>query len=201
MIVISHSKGHCGSGYGGAIKNIGMGCVSKKCKKVVHSKVCVPCVDESRCKLCGDCEKLCTYKAIKVGDKWSIKPGLCVGCNECIKNCPQKALSEKNESLGHMLAYSSKAATAHMKKILFVNVLRKITKNCDCFPNPYPIICEDIGIAISDDMVSIDKASIDLIEKKMSKTFIEIQSIDPLDQTRTGEKIGLGSSKYTLERA
>ena len=201
MIDISHSKGHCGAGYGGAIKNIGMGCVSKKCKKLVHSQICVPAVDQDKCKMCGKCEKLCEQGAITVGKKWNIKAGLCVGCNECIKSCPQKALSPKNEGLCQMLAYATKAATSHMKKILFVNVLLKITKNCDCFPNSLPIIADDIGIMVSNDMVSIDKASIDTIEKKMGKTFKEIQSIDPLDQINTAERIGLGSSKYTLEMA
>jgi uncharacterized protein len=200
MIVLSHSKGHCGAGYGGAIKNIGMGCVSKKCKKLVHSQICVPEVDEKKCTLCGKCESVCEQKAISVKERWVIKAGLCVGCNECIKMCPNKALNYKTESLCHMLAYASKAATSHMKKILFVNVLLKITKNCDCFSNALPIICDDIGLLASDDMVSIDKASIDLIENKMKKTFKEINSIDPIDQIITSEKIGLGSSRYTLEK-
>jgi len=199
MIVISHAKGHCGAGYGGAIKNIGMGCVSKKCKKTVHSTISVPVVSE-KCTLCGMCEKVCRQKAIKVDKKWEIKAGLCVGCGECIKCCPQKALNYKKESLCQMLAYASEAVTKHMKSILYINVLLKITKNCDCCRNALPIIAEDIGILVSDDIVSIEKASIDMIEGKMKKTFKEIQSIDPLDQIRTAERIGLGSSKYLLEK-
>jgi uncharacterized protein len=200
MIVISHGKGHCAAGFGGAIKNIGMGCVSKKCKRIVHSEICVPVADESKCTLCGKCEKLCKQNAIRVDKKWSTKAGLCVGCNECINNCPQKALKYKKESLSNMLAYSSKAATIHMKKMLFINVLMKITKNCDCFPNALPIIADDIGMMVSEDMVSVDKASIDIIEGKMKKTFKEINSSDPMEQIRTAEKMGLGSSKYSLEK-
>jgi uncharacterized protein len=200
MIVISHAKGHCAAGFGGAIKNIGMGCASKKCKRFVHTEICAPTVDESKCVLCKDCEKACKQKAIRVDKKWSISLGQCVGCDECIKRCPQKALGYKREKLGHMLAYSSKAATSHMKKMLFVNVLLKITKNCDCFPNALPIIADDIGMMVSDGMVSVDKASIDIIEGKMKKTFLEIHSADPMDQITTAEKMGLGSPKYTLER-
>ena len=200
MIVLSHAKGHGGAGFGGAIKNVGMGCVSGECKKFVHSEMSVPAVDKDKCVLCGICESVCEQKAIKVTDKWEIENGLCVGCGECIKNCPQKALDYKEESLNHMLAYASKAAIKHMKKILYVNVLLKITKYCDCANNALPIICDDIGIMVSDDMVSIDRASIDAIEDRMGKTFLEIHDVNPLEQIQTAEKIGLGESKYSLSR-
>jgi len=198
MIVVSHAKGHGGAGYGGAIKNVGMGCVSKKCKTFVHSEMSVPCVDKNKCVLCGKCEKVCEQHAIKVENQWKIKVGLCVGCGECIKNCPNKALDYKKESLNHMLAYASKAATKHMKKIIYVNVLLKMTKECDCVKNALPIICDDIGVAVSDDMVAVDKASIDLMEKKMGKTFKDIHDVDPIEQITTAEKIGIGKSKYNL---
>jgi len=200
MIVVSHGKGHGGSGFGGAIKNVGMGCVSKKCKRVVHSEISVPAVDEEKCILCGTCERVCEQEAIKVDEEWRIKSGLCVGCGECIKNCPQKALDYKEESLNHMLAYAAKAATKHMKEILYINVLLKITKNCDCATNALPIICDDVGILVSGDMLAIDQASIDLIERKMGRTFQDIHQVDPLDQVRTGEKIDLGSSEYSLTK-
>ena len=197
MIVLSHGKGHGGSGFGGAIKNVGMGCVSKKCKRFVHSEISVPVADPEKCILCGKCEDVCEQKAIKVTDKWRVIPGLCVGCGECFKICPQKAIDYKEESLNHMLAYAAKAATKHKKEILYVNVLLKISKNCDCGPDS-PIISDDVGILVSDDMLAIDKASIDLIEEKMGKTFEDIHQVDPMDQVRTGEKINIGSSEYSI---
>ncbi len=200
MIVLSHGKGHGGAGFGGAIKNLGMGCVSGKCKRIVHSEISVPCPDEGLCTLCGTCEKLCKQGAIKVDKKWQMKVGLCVGCGECIKNCPQKALDYKEESLNHMLAYASKAATQHMKNILYVSVLQKITKQCDCANNSLPIICDDVGFVVSDDMISIDKASIDMIEKKMGKTFLQVNGVDPMDQIKTAEKIKIGTSKYAISK-
>jgi uncharacterized protein len=199
MIVISHSKGHCGAGYGGAIKNVGMGCISRSAKRKVHSEISVPAVDVGKCVLCGQCEKACKQKAISVNDKWNIKSGFCVGCGECIKCCPNKALDYKDEGLCEMLAYASKAATKHMKKMLFVNVLLDITKNCDCMMNALPVICEDIGMVVSDDIVAVDKASMDLIENKMGKTFKEVNKVDPNPQIATAEKIGIGSKKYSLE--
>lgn len=200
MIDFSHAKGHGGAGFGGAVKNLGMGCVSKSCKALVHSEISVPEADTEKCILCGTCENVCEQKAIKVTDKWTVIPGRCVGCGECFKACPEKAIDYKEESLNHMLAYAAKAATKHMKKILYVNVMLKITEKCDCASNALPIICEDIGILVSDDMLAIDKASIDMIEEKMNKTFEEIHSVDPLEQIITGEKIGLGSSKYSVSK-
>lgn len=197
MIVISHGKGHGGAGFGGAIKNVGMGCVSKKSKRKVHSEISVPVADPEKCILCGSCEGVCEQKAIKVSDKWKVTPGLCVGCGECFKACPQKAIDYKEESLNHMLAYASKIAMAHMKKILYINVLLKISKNCDCARDS-PIISDDVGILVSDGMLAIDKASIDLIEEKMGKSFEDIHQIDPMDQINTGEKIQIGSSEYSI---
>ena len=200
MIVLSHGKGHGGAGYGGAIKNLGMGCVSKKCKSIVHSEISVPHPDVNKCTLCGTCEKVCKQKAIKVSDEWRMIPGLCVGCGDCLKACPQKALDYKEEKLNHMLAYATEAVVEHMKEILYINVLLKISKSCDCASFPGPIICEDVGIMVSDDMVSIDKASIDVIETRMGKTFKNINRVDPLEQTETAEKIGLGSQEYKIEK-
>jgi len=199
MIVISHGKGHGGAGFGGAIKNVGMGCVSKKSKRKVHSEISVPVADPEKCILCGTCEKVCEQKAIKVSDEWKVTAGLCVGCGECFKACPQKAIDYKEESLNHMLAYASKPATEHMKKILYVNVLLKISERCDCTRDS-PIICDDIGILVSDDMLAIDKASIDMIEGKMGKTFEEIHQVDPMEQVRTGEKIKIGNSDYSISK-
>lgn len=200
MIVISHSKGHMGAGYGGAIKNIGMGCISRSSKRKVHSEISVPCVDASKCVLCGKCQRVCEQKAIYVSEKWTIRTGLCVGCGECIKSCPKKALDYKFEGLCEMLAYASAAATKHMKKILYVNVLLDITKNCDCMMRALPVICDDIGMVISDDMVSADKASMDLIEKKMGKTFMDVNKVDPNPQVDVAEKLGPGSKEYSLDR-
>lgn len=202
IVAISHVKGHPIPGMGAAIKNFGMGGLSNSSKSFIHDGG-KPVLKKEKCQLCGTCEKVCISghiygkKAIKVSDDWCVNYSCCLGCGHCVKECPYGALSYRIDDFNLLLAMGAKACVQN-KNLLYINVALKITKFCDCGSNSLPIISDDVGILVSNDPVSIDAASADLVEKKMGKTFKEIWGTDAMDQVRCAEKIGMGSAKYEL---
>lgn len=151
IFAISHCKGHMITGFGGAIKNFGMGGVSKSCKGNMHS------ASVSRQIL---------------------------------------SLGTTEMTFDKILALGAKACLSK-KKVLYMNVLMNITKECDCCINSLPIICDDIGYLFSDDPVAIDAASIDLIEETSSK--LKVLRKRPREQVEFAEKIGLGYMDYKIK--
>lgn len=187
MIVISHLTGHPMSGYAATLKNIGMGCVARRGKAMVHAgaETKVKWIKE-RCTFCLRCVRVCASKAISLRDKEIvIDRERCVGCGDCILFCPARALemevihpnpeelaclykgqlcSIATEISQIKLADAVKAVLSTFKegKVGFINDATNITYECDCSPNStVPIIC-DVGFLASKDPVAIDKASIDL---------------------------------------
>ncbi len=171
IFALSHVKGHIQSGMGGAIKNFGMGGVTKETKIKIHDSS-YPVYQKDACTYCGVCAEVCPFDAIKVDEF-------------------------EDADLQFLLACSAKACVQG-KTVLYLNELKRIAKGCDCDPNAGPIICPDIGYLLSDDPVAIDKASLDLIDKVKENVFKKVNKIDPLKQIRYGEQIGLGSSSYQL---
>lgn len=198
VFAISHVKGHNGTGMGGAIKNFGMGGVTKETKKWIHGQA-KPSYKEENCIFCGVCESVCPFNAITVKDKeWIYDPSKCFGCDACVQNCATNALEHHSgHSLQQLIAYAAKASLEG-KQVIYINELKRISKNCDCDPYAGPIICPDIGYLVSTDPVAIDKASLDLIYEQKPDIFKEKDYIDPIDQITYGEEIGLGNSIYNL---
>ncbi len=197
LVAISHVKGHNATGMGGAIKNFGMGGVTRNTKKEMHD-ACRPVYSEEDCIRCGQCETLCPFNAIKIkDDSWIYNQRRCFGCGVCVENCPEQALCYEESDLQYRLACAAKACVQH-KNVIYVNEIKRISKGCDCDPNSGPIICPDIGYVISDDPVAIDAASLDLIDKEKKDLFLKENHVDPRKQIHFGEKIGLGTSKYEL---
>jgi hypothetical protein len=196
ILAISHVKGHIQAGFGGAIKNFGMGGVTKETKKLIHS-FCEPVYDPKNCTLCGICASVCPFGAISINAIWRRNERKCLGCGKCVENCPNDALSYKKMSLQEALALSCKACIEN-KKILYINVLKDIARSCDCDPSAGPIICPDIGYLISNDPVAIDKASLDLVNKVKKNVFERINGVDPTRQILYAKKFGLGSDRYKL---
>ncbi|MFH1630817.1 MAG: DUF362 domain-containing protein [Candidatus Aenigmatarchaeota archaeon] len=198
IILLSHGKGHstC-AGFGGAIKNVGMGCVGVKTKNEIHDKP-RPAFDLSKCTKCGICYKVCPMledKSAKVGSiNWD--EVTCVGCWRCIFKCPKKALSSSSPSFNELLAEAT-AAVLKEKNVICITYLFNITKRCDCSASGSLPACPDIGFLVSDDPVAIDQAAVDLIEKQCPD-FFKSMEIDYLGQVRHGEKLGLGKRKYEL---
>ncbi len=200
IFVLSHVTGHNLVGYGGAIKNLGMGGVSKKTKSKIH-KGGKPIFIRDKCSLCGLCERSCPFNAIKIVEKTrlEIDRKKCPGCGMCINVCPNNAIEPKNIEMQKALALSAKAV-AKNKKIIYVNVLKNITKFCDCVNGTINPFCSDIGYLISDDPVSIDKASIELVDKTMNSKniFKKITGVNPNIQIKYGDEIKLGNIEYRL---
>ncbi|MEA2037815.1 MAG: DUF362 domain-containing protein [Nanoarchaeota archaeon] len=198
MLVLSHVKGHMCCGFGGAIKNLGMGGVAIKTKKDIHSLANPVFVGD--CMGCESCVKACPVGTIAMKDgKADFNYEGCWGCGVCIDMCPANVLKHKIASFDRLLAEGAYGVLEKSKKYYFVNVMKDITKWCDCCGNPGGIIAEDVGLLMGKDIVSIEKASIDLINKKAGKdVFFEANKKSPLEQIKEAEKLGMGSLDYEL---
>jgi uncharacterized protein len=216
LIGVAHFKGHDLSGFGGAIKNIGMGCAARKGKLAQHSSL-TPKVKTKRCKGCGDCTSYCAQTAISViNHKAVIDIHRCVGCGECILVCPEKAIevqwNEPPEAFQKkMVEYALGALNGKQGKAVFLNFLTQISPACDCYGHCDAPIVRDIGILASTDPVAIDQASVDLVNQETSlagsciggscntdKFNAIYPHIDWAVQLRYGEELGLGTREYQL---
>jgi len=206
ILSVAHVTGHCAAGLGATLKTIGMGCASKKGKLTQHAALKLNISDD--CTRCGVCYKHCPADAITLDDvKAHIDQDKCIGCAECMAVCRFGAVEcnwgEETDVLQKGIAeHALGALKGKEKKAAFFNFLLSITKDCDCFdaPNMGKIV-EDIGIIASTDPVAVDKAALDLVEKKTGKKLAELLGNDKLDtscQIAHGESIGLGSSNYEL---
>jgi uncharacterized Fe-S center protein len=218
LFVLTHFKFHELFGYGGAIKNIGMGMASRRGKLFLHSDI-RPSVLASRCTACGACAATCPSHAITVGEVASIDKDTCIGCGMCVVACKYGAIefewSNTRECVIKTLYYS-KAVIDKIKRCVYLNVLTDITPHCDCYGYTRNFVVEDIGFLYSKDIVSIDAASTDLVNKaeplagvnwkrkKLAtkdkvKALYDIE-LDMNEFFSKAEEIGLGSPKYNLKR-
>ena len=203
LITLSHFKGHGMAGFGGAIKNLGMGCCSKAGKEWQHKKS-KPLYNESKCIFCRQCLTFCPPKAIyEENGKIKIDYEKCKGCGACTVLCEEGCFYLTNDiakEFQKRVAMAAKAALLKFEgKAAFMNFLLDITPRCDCCSFADKPMVADIGILASNDAVAIDRASYDLVCKKVGKDiFYELHGIDGNIQINEGEKIGLGSKEYEL---
>lgn len=197
LVVVSHIKGHFQTGFGGAIKNLGMGGVTKEMKRRIHHWS-IPRLSAEKCDLCGSCVEVCPSDAITVELEWRYDSTACDGCGKCVSVCSSGALSHEIMDLQKGLALAAKACISG-KRTLYVNALVNISRNCDCDPNAGPIICPDMGYLASNELAAVDRASLDLINNVRPGVFEETHGIDPLEQVRYAEEIGLASA-YELRK-
>ena len=170
LVTLTHFKLHELSGFGGALKNLGMGCASRKGKLSQHSNI-APKVTEKKCTGCGDCIAHCAQEAISINletEKAVIDPKKCVGCAECILVCPYGNIQiQWNESipvfLKKMMEYAYGVMTTKPDRGVFINFITQVSPACDCYGhNDLPIV-GDVGIVASRDPVAIDQACADLV--------------------------------------
>jgi uncharacterized Fe-S center protein len=219
LVSVAHFKGHELSGFGGTLKNLGMGCASRKGKLAQHSSVS-PKVKRKKCVGCEECLPHCSQQAISmVDEKAAIDIEKCIGCGECILICPNEAIQiQWNQSvpvfLEKMMEYTAGVLQSKAGKALFINFITDVSPACDCYPyNDTPIV-RDIGILASTDPVAIDQASVDLVNREHGlpgcclKSNTEpggdkfraiYEKVDWAYQLEYAEKIGLGRRAYTLE--
>ena len=220
LVSVAHFKGHELSGFGGTIKNVGMGCASRRGKMDQHSDVS-PKVKEEKCIGCGDCILRCASNAISmIETKAYISSKKCIGCGECILTCANRAIQiQWNASipifLGKMVEYTFGVLKSKKDRSLFVNFITDVSPACDCPPfNDAPIV-RDVGVVASTDPVAIDQASVDLVnqERVLPGSCLKKNRLPGKDkfkglypevdwpiQLEYGERLGLGSRDYVLER-
>ncbi|OPX17922.1 hypothetical protein BXT86_03875 [candidate division WOR-3 bacterium 4484_100] len=199
LFVVSHFKGHLNCGFGGTIKNLGMGCASKGGKLAMHSRS-KPTIDINTCNMCLRCFDYCLYQAIKKKkDHLEIDHGLCTGCGGCMSICPDRAIKfswdAASEDIQKEIARYASAVIKN-KKAFYINFLINISPNCDCFHSNEPMIAPDIGILGSFDPVALDQACYDFIKEPIDKLHPEL---DPQVQLHYAEKFGAGERKYEIK--
>ncbi|MEJ2640266.1 MAG: DUF362 domain-containing protein [Desulfosarcinaceae bacterium] len=218
FISVAHFKGHELAGFGGAIKNTGMGCASRKGKLAQHSTLS-PRIKTEECIGCGECAAHCASSAISLEDEVAcIDVETCVGCGECILICPNEAIQVQwNQSipifLENMAEYTEGVLKGKAGKTLFINFITNVSPACDCFPaNDAPIV-RDIGVVAGTDPVALDQASADLINQEPAlagnclKTHTKAgedkfkglyPEVDWQHLLIYAEELGLGSCTYEL---
>jgi len=170
LVIISHFKGHAFAGFGGALKQLGIGCVSKHNKHLAHfsegvivnTKKC----DPSLCK--QECVEACPVGAVKVeGNLAIINASMCYGCFKCMQKCPIKRaikgpkMNEINIFVERFIDDAKAVSTFGPEKIRYLNIAIEIPAQCDCVSNASIPVVPDLGIYGSTDPVAIDKACMD----------------------------------------
>ncbi len=206
LLSVAHLTGHVAACLGATLKTLGMGCASKRGKMTQHAALSLEIGD--KCTRCGVCIEHCPADAITLDDvKAHIDQDKCIGCAECMANCRFGAVKcnwgEEDEVLQKSIAeHALGVLKGKENRAAFFNFLLSVTKDCDCFSTPnMPKIVNDIGIAASRDPVAVDKAALDLVEKKAGRKLGELldnEELDPYYQIDHAERIGLGSSSYEL---
>ena len=204
LVAISHFKGHILTGFGGALKNIGMGCATREGKLAQHCDV-APVVYSDKCIGCGECEIICPVGAIHLENKKSVVDSAkCIGCASCLAVCPTMAmfidLDAGSKVQEKIVEYAFAVLKEKKNKAGFINFAVKINKECDCWSMENPRIAPDVGILASLDPVSIDKASLDLVNKTCGKDIFKETHPDQdgTKQLEYAQKIGLGNLDYEL---
>lgn len=218
FITLSHFKGHEATGFGGCMKNIGMGCGSRAGKMEMHSAG-KPYVIQELCVGCGACTKICAHDAAIVTDKKAfIDHNKCVGCGRCIGVCPKDAVEaandESNDILNCKIAEYTKAVIDG-RPHFHISLVVDVSPYCDCHAENDVAIVPDVGMFASFDPVAIDVACADAVNAQMPAkgSLLEehIHEHDHHDHFTTvspntnwksaiahGVKLGLGSDEYEL---
>ncbi|HOG61224.1 MAG TPA: DUF362 domain-containing protein, partial [Flexilinea sp.] len=169
FISLTHFKGHENAGYGGTLKNIGMGCGSRAGKMEMHSSG-KPFVDQEKCIGCGKCVKICAWGAPKVTNKKSrIDHDKCVGCGRCIAVCPVDAIEpewgQSNIILDRKIAEYAYAVVKD-RPSFHISLVIDVSPNCDCHDENDLAIIPDVGMFASFDPVALDQACIDAVNQQ-----------------------------------
>ena len=218
FISLTHFKGHETAGFGGCLKNIGMGCGSRAGKMEQHNAG-KPHVNQKLCVGCGQCRKICAHGAPVITDrKAAIDHDKCVGCGRCIAICPKNAVQinwdESTSNLNRKIAEYTKAVVDG-RPCFHISLVIDVSPNCDCRSENDMAIVPNVGMFASFDPVALDMACIDAVNAQMplhgsaadcpedhQHAHDYFQRIHPDTDWRSclehGEKIGLGTREYEL---
>lgn len=169
LLSLTHFKGHEMAGFGGALKNIGMGCGSRAGKMEMHNDGKPVVADPDGCIGCGSCQRICAHEApIIENGKARIDHDRCVGCGRCLAVCPKDVIQPSSgssvKSLNCKMAEYS-LAVCKGRPHFHVSLICDVSPNCDCHPeNDIPII-PDVGMFASFDPVALDVACADAVNR------------------------------------
>jgi uncharacterized protein len=224
LLVFSHGKGHGHSGFGGAIKNIAMGCVSGRTRGAIHGLMGQHFAwDQELCTHCEQCVSGCPTEAASFDaeGKFGISEHFCRYCMHCVISCPTQALTmeqpeEKFRLFQQGMAAACRGLLAEFEptSVYYLTVLMNITPLCDCWGFSTPPLVPDLGIVGGDNLVAIEQAALDLIDwRKLilenvpeqlcppgeeGHLFQRLHGKDPYEQVRQCVALGLGSPEYEL---
>jgi uncharacterized Fe-S center protein len=220
LISVNHFKCHELAGFGGAVKNLAMGCSSRTGKLEQHATV-GPEVKPDRCTVCGLCLAACAHDAITVEAPHAvIDESLCVGCGRCITVCPEGAIQVRWDQAAPMVmrkmaAYAKGALHGKQGRALHINFVTQVSPKCDCYGHSDSPIVADIGLLASTDPVALDQACCDLVNNARGLADTALKSghepggdkfrgvhpaIDWETTLEEAETLGLGSRPYQLQR-
>ncbi len=217
MVVVSHFKGHEVAAFGGALKNLGMGCAAQEGKREQHTVT--PLLVAEKCVTCGACINACPEFCVSLeGKAIAIDTSRCIGCLMCMNTCPHHAIDINWEDDGvvfveRMAEYAAGAVANKTGKVLYINFLTNITPHCDCTPWNDIAFVPDIGILASTDPVALDKACFDLVNGEEgvigsllpdnhhagAEKFTRVwPGTNPELQLSAAEEMALGHAEYRL---
>lgn len=204
LVVVSHFTGHLAAGFGATLKNLGMGCASRKGKMEQHSTA-KPKIVQKKCTGCGTCVEWCPQEAITLNDDVAvIDAEKCIGCGECLAMCRFDSVqfdwgATYEDLQKKVVEHAMGICSLFQGKILFINVLTRISKDCDCMGHTFQKISPDIGILVSRDPVALDAASLDLVEKRAGKTLAQLAYDIPYRfQLDYAKELDFGNQDYEL---
>ena len=216
FISLTHFKGHESAGFGGTLKNIGMGCGSRAGKMEQHNAG-KPHVVQKHCVGCKMCTKICAHDAISVQDrKAAIDHSKCVGCGRCIAVCARNAITvnfdESHTNLSRKISEYAKAVVDG-RPCFHISLIIDVSPNCDCRAENDAAIVPNVGMFASFDPVALDMACVDAVNTQpiLRGSAADIGDCHDQDHFHCihpdtdwmsclehAEKLGLGTREYEL---
>ncbi len=227
MVVCTHTKGHINAGYAGALKNLAMGCVSSRHRHHgwkkgrggmhCHGEMGLQWNPEV-CTFCEQCKNICPLHAIDFEKgAFFVDQNSCWHCGRCSRVCQEGALTLPQDDVTFQKSLAEAAAavlsTFRKGKVVYVNFLYEIQPECDCMPVADVPVIQDQGIMISDDIVAIEQASLDMLKsspplpqsaadeagiKSGEDVMFKLNPRPMQIQIDEAERLGLGTKKYEL---
>lgn len=202
VIYFTHFKGHGRAGFGGCIKNASMGMAIIEGKRSMHFNDFPKAINKN-CTGCGTCVNDCPANAITL-DPLTVDKSKCIGCGKCITSCHYGAITKPDDEeqtkrfLEGLVEYAK--PVTELKNSIYFNIIINVSPSCDCASNPKKPFVPNIGILASTDIVAIEAAAHDLVDKahNCDDAFLKVNAVSGKHQIDYAEKMGMGNKNYIL---